>query len=58
MSDTRVRSAIVLFAVVAWVCSAATGIGAAQAPASQPLVTMDVVYGHKDGLFFLFIHSP
>jgi dipeptidyl aminopeptidase/acylaminoacyl peptidase len=49
MSGTRLRSPVVLLALVACVCSAsAPVIGDVQAPARQPSVTMDVVYG--DGL--------
>ena len=45
------RSPVVLLALVACVCAAsAPVIGDAQAPARQPSVTTDVVYGHKDGL--------
>ena len=60
MSGTRVGSSVVLLALVAWICSAtAGGIGAAQAPASRPSVTTDVVYGHKDGLALtLDVHRP
>jgi hypothetical protein len=51
MSGTRLRSPVVLLALVAGACSAAThGIGTVPAPARQPSVTTDVVYGHKDGL--------
>jgi acetyl esterase/lipase len=51
MSSTRLRSPVVLLAFVACVCSAAAPVvGDAQAPARQPSVTTDVVYGHKDGL--------
>ena len=51
MSSTRLRSSVVLLALVACACSAtARGIGAVPAPARQPSVTTDVVYGHKDGL--------
>jgi hypothetical protein len=60
MSGTRLRSPVVLLALVACVCSAsAPVIGAAQAPARQPSVTTDVVYGHKDGLALTFdVHRP
>jgi hypothetical protein len=60
MSSTRLRSSVVLFALVACACSAtARGIGAAPAPARQPSVTTDVVYGHKDGLALTFdVHRP
>jgi hypothetical protein len=57
---TRVRSSIVLLAFVVCVCSASPrGIGA-RAPARQPSVTTDVVYGHKeDGLALaLDVHRP
>ena len=60
MSGTRLRSPVVLLALVACACSAsAPGIGTAQAPARQPSVTTDVVYGHKDGLALTFdVHRP
>jgi hypothetical protein len=60
MSGTRLRSSVVLLALVAGACSAtACGIGAAPAPARQPSVTTDVVYGHKDGLALTFdVHCP
>lgn len=60
MSDTRLRSPVVLRALVACLCSAsAPVIGDAQAPARQPPVTTDVVYGHKDGLALTFdVHRP
>jgi len=55
MSSTRLRSSVVLLALVACACSAtARGIGAVPAPARQPSVTTDVVYGHKDGLALTF----
>jgi acetyl esterase/lipase len=55
MSGTRLRSSVVLLALVACACSAtARGIGAVPAPARQPSVTTDVVYGHKDGLALTF----
>jgi len=56
----RERRWIVLLALVACTCSAtARGIGAAPAPARQPPVTTDVVYGHKDGLALTFdVHRP
>ena len=48
---TRLRSSVVVLALAACVCSAsAPGIGGVPAPARQPSVTTDVVYGHKDGL--------
>ena len=51
MSGTRLRSPVVLLALVACACSAsARGIDTVPAPARQPSVTTDVVYGHKDGL--------
>jgi acetyl esterase/lipase len=57
---TRLRSSVVLLALVACVCSAtARGIGAAPAPARQQSVATDVVYGHKDGLALTFdVHRP
>jgi len=60
MSGTRLRSSVVLLALVACACSAtARGIGAVPAPARQPSVTTDVVYGHKDGLALTFdVHRP
>jgi acetyl esterase/lipase len=60
MSSTRLRSPVVLLALLACACSAtARGIGAAPAPARQPSVTTDVVYGHKDGLALTFdVHRP
>ena len=60
MSSTRLRSPVVMLALVACACSAtARGIGAASAPARQPAVTTDVVYGHKDGLALTFdVHLP
>jgi acetyl esterase/lipase len=60
MSSTRLRSPVVLLALVACACSAtARGIGAGPAPARQPSVTTDVVYGHKDGLALTFdVHRP
>ena len=60
MSSTRLRSLVVLLALVACACSAtARGIGAAPAPARQSSVTTDVVYGHKDGLALTFdVHRP
>src|SRR5205085_470923 len=55
MSRTRLRSPVVLLALVACVCSAsAPVIGDAQAPAHPAAVTTDVVYGHKDGLALTF----
>jgi acetyl esterase/lipase len=60
MSGTRLRSPVVLLALVAYVSSAcAPVVGGAQAPARQPPVTTDVVYGHKDGLALTFdVHRP
>ena len=61
MSGTPLRSPVVLLALVACACSATTrGIGNAPAPARQPPVTTDVVYGHKeDGLaLMLDVHRP
>lgn len=60
MSGTRLRSPVVLLALVACACSAtARRIGTVPAPARQPSVTTDVVYGHKDGLALTFdVHRP
>jgi acetyl esterase/lipase len=60
MSGTRSRSPVALLALVACVSAACTPVvGAAQAPARQPSVTTDVVYGHKDGLALTFdVHRP
>ena len=60
MSGARLRAPVVLLALVAGACSAtARGIGAVPAPARQPSVTTDVVYGHKDGLALTFdVHRP
>ena len=60
MSRTRLRSSVVLLALVACACSATGhGIGAVPARARQPSVTTDVVYGHKDGLALTFdVHRP
>ena len=60
MKGTLLRSSIVLLALVACACSATTrSIGAVPAPARQPSVTTDVVYGHKDGLALTFdVHRP
>ena len=57
---TRVRSSVVLLALVTCACSTtARGIGTLPAPARQPSVTTDVVYGHKDGLALTFdVHRP
>jgi acetyl esterase/lipase len=59
-NGTRVRSSIVLLALVACAYSAsAAQVDDAQAPARQPSVTTDVVYGHKDGLALtLDVHRP
>lgn len=59
MSSSRVCSAVVL-ALVACACLASAGrIGQAQTPDQKPSVTMDVVYGHKDGLALtLDVHRP
>jgi acetyl esterase/lipase len=60
MSTTRLRSPVVQLVLVACVCSAsAPVIGDGQAPARQPSVTTDVVYGPKDGLALtLDVHRP
>jgi acetyl esterase/lipase len=60
MSSTRLRSPVVLLALVACACSAtARGTGALPAPERRPSVTTDVVYGHKDGLALTFdVHRP
>jgi hypothetical protein len=60
MSGTRLRSSVMLLALVACACSAtARGIGAAPALARQPSVTTDVVDGHKDGLALTFdVYNP
>src|SRR5688572_21128866 len=60
MRSTRLRSPVALLALVACVCStSAPVIGDAQAPARQPSVTTDVVYGYKDGLALTFdVHRP
>ena len=47
--STRLRSWIVLLVFGACICSASARMfGEAQAPARQPAVTTDVVYGYKD----------
>src|SRR5919109_244697 len=47
--STHLRSWIVLLAFGACICSASARVfGDAQAPAPQPAVTTDVVYGYKD----------
>src|SRR5688572_4204326 len=60
MRSTRLRSPVVLLALVACACSASAPVtGAAPAPAGQPSVTTDVVYGHKDGLALTVdVHRP
>jgi acetyl esterase/lipase len=60
MSGTRLRSSVVLLALVACACSAtARGIGTVPAPVRQPSLTTDVVYGHKDGLALTFdVYRP
>ena len=60
MSSTRLRSPVVLLALVTCVCSACGPVvGGAQPPARQASVTTDVVYGHKDGLALTFdVHRP
>jgi hypothetical protein len=60
MSGTRLRSSVALLALVACAYSASTAqVDNAQAPARQPSVTTDVVYGHKDGLALtLDVHRP
>jgi acetyl esterase/lipase len=58
----RVRRppSILLLALIACACSAPPPrIGIAPAPARQPSVTTDVVYGHKDGLALTFdVYRP
>jgi acetyl esterase/lipase len=60
MSGNRLRSPVVLLALVACACSAtALGIATVPALARQTSVTTDVVYGHKDGLALtLDVHRP
>jgi acetyl esterase/lipase len=60
MSGTRLRSSVVLLALIACACLAtARGIATVPAPARQPSVTTDVVYGHKDGLALTFdVYRP
>ena len=60
MSGTRLRSSVLLLALVACACSTtAREIGDAPAPARQPSVTTDVVYEHKDGLALTFdVYRP
>ena len=60
MSSTRLRSPVVLVALVACACSATgRGIAAGPAPPRQPSVTREVVYGHTDGLALtLDVHRP
>jgi acetyl esterase/lipase len=57
---TRLRSSVVLLALIACACSAATlRIADVPAPTRQPSVTTDVVYGHKDGLALTFdVYRP
>src|SRR5262245_44685184 len=57
---TRLRSSVVLLALVACACSvSAQVIADALALARQPSVTTDVVYGHKDGLALTFdVYRP
>ena len=57
---TRLRSSVVLLALIVCACSAATlRIRAPLAPEPQPSVTTDVVYGHKDGLALTFdVYRP
>jgi hypothetical protein len=51
---SRLRLSVVLLALVACACSVS-----AQAPARQPALTTDVVYGHKDGLALTFdVYRP
>ena len=46
--STRLRSWIVLLAFGACICSGSARVfGDAQAPARQPAVTTDVVYGYR-----------
>jgi acetyl esterase/lipase len=50
---------LALLAFVAGVCSVSAPVIDAQAPARQPSVTSDVVYGYKDGLALtLDVHRP
>jgi acetyl esterase/lipase len=60
MSGTRLRSSVALLALVACACSASKPrIADVPAPARQPSVTTDVVYGHKDGLALTFdVYRP
>ena len=60
MSGNSLRSAVVLLALVACACSATVhGIAIVPAPARQPPVTTDVMYGHNDGLALtLDVHHP
>ena len=54
------QPSILLLALIVCACSAsASRIGTAPAPARQPSVTTDVVYGHKDGLALTFdVYRP
>jgi hypothetical protein len=57
--NAPLRSGGLLAALVACVCAASAPVIDAQAPARQPSVTTDVVYGHKDGLALtLDVHRP
>jgi len=59
VSRARLRSSVALLALVACASSASAAQVDAQAPARQPSVTTDVVYGHKDGLALtLDVHRP
>jgi len=59
MSGARLRSSVVLLALVCACSATAVGIGAVTAPARQPSVATEVVYGHKDGLALtLDVHRP
>ncbi len=57
---TRLRLSFALLALVACACSASVAsVGDVPAPARQPSVTTDVVYGHKDGLALTFdVYRP
>ena len=56
---TRLRSSVVLLALVVCVCSVLAPVIGSQERARQPSVTKDVVYGHKDGLALtLDVHRP
>ena len=60
MSRAQLRSSVTLLALVACAYSASAQVEDAQAPARQPSVTSDVVYGHKeDGLaLMLDVYRP